>query len=335
MKKTLKILLRIALFGATAGIFAISFVFGTLCRIHYGNSPAARDIFVSTVMETFNGRFLAQWFLPEDEIERITSGKGRIDFNPDSEDEEDDSTPVDVVTEIPEEKKYDTELITVSGSTFSGKLLIVSDPARVSVVTSEPFAENGRGMKLLELAEMSDSLAAINGGAFADLGGDMPLGLVISGGQVLNGDEDKEYSIVGFNKDNKLIVGMMTISEAVSLGLRDALSFSPILVQDGKAANVSGYSLGLNPRTAIGQRADGAVLLLIIDGRQPQSLGATYQDLIDIMLEYGAVNACNLDGGSSSIMVYKGEIITKCCSLYGPGRIPTCFAVANTEEDGE
>lgn len=334
MKKTLKIIFKILLVCFTAGAFGMAFVFGVLTRIHYGPSEAARNIFVSTVMETYNGRFLAEWFHSEEKIEEITTGAGRIDFTPDSEKKENEEVQTEVSTEIPEEKKPDIELINISGATYNGKLLIVSDPARVSVVTSQPFEENGRGLKLKELAETSDSVAAINGGAFADNGGDMPLGLVISGGEIVFcGDATRKYTIVGFNNENKLITDKMTATEALENGIRDALSFSPILVKDGVPTNVSGYSLGLNPRTAIGQRADGAVLLLVIDGRQPQSLGATYQDLINIMVEYGAVNACNLDGGSSSLMVYENEIITKCCSLYGPGRIPTCFAVAEVTAD--
>ena len=59
-----------------------------------------------------------------------------------------------------------------------------------------------------------------------------------------------------------------------------------------------------NPRTAVGQRKDGAVVFVCIDGRQAGSAGGTYKDVIDIMIEYGVVNACNMDGGSSSIMFY-------------------------------
>jgi len=334
MKKALKIILRIFLVCFTAGVFGVSFIFGVLNRIHYGPSETARNIFVSTVMETFNGRFLARWFHSDEEIEAITQGIGRIDFTPDEEIEEENPPSSEVITVIPVEKKLDIELVNISGPTYNGKMLIVADPSRVSVVTSIPFQENGRGMKLKELAEVSNSVAAINGGAFADNGGDMPLGVVISNGELLHcNNATREYSIVGFNYENKLITDKMTAAEAIENGLRDAISFSPILIKDGKPTNVSGYSLGLNPRTAIGQRADGAVLLLVIDGRQPQSLGATYQDLIDIMVDYGAVNACTLDGGSSSLMVYEGEVITKCCSLYGPGRIPTCFAVAEVLTD--
>ena len=42
-----------------------------------------------------------------------------------------------------------------------------------------------------------------------------------------------------------------------------------------------------------------------LTSRQAGSIGATYKDIIDILQEYGAVNACNMDGGSSSIMYYR------------------------------
>ena len=69
---------------------------------------------------------------------------------------------------------------------------------------------------------------------------------------------------------------------------------------------------GIQPRSAIGQTARGEVLLLIIDGRAPgYSIGATLGDCADILKKYDAVQACNLDGGSSSIMYYNGREITK------------------------
>lgn len=67
--------------------------------------------------------------------------------------------------------------------------------------------------------------------------------------------------------------------------------------------------------------------MLVIDGRQVNSLGASYADVINVMLEYGAVNAANLDGGSSSLMYYKGEYINSCASLYGPRNMPTSIIV--------
>ena len=105
------------------------------------------------------------------------------------------------------------------------------------------------------------------------------------------------------------------------------LLFTPTLIVNGNPAEVSGTGGGLNPRTVIGQRADGAVLLLVIDGRQPHSVGATLQDCMQEMLNYGAVNAANLDGGSSSMMVYEGEVINTCASLNGSRNQPTAWLV--------
>ena len=110
--------------------------------------------------------------------------------------------------------------------------------------------------------------------------------------------------------------------------MRDAVSFiTPALIVNGKAADILGTGGGLNPRTAIGQRADGAVLLLVIDGRQSHSIGANYKDLMDVMLQYGAVNAANLDGGSSTLMVYNDQILNVCASLYGSRKLPTAILV--------
>ena len=119
----------------------------------------------------------------------------------------------------------------------------------------------------------------------------------------------------------------MTGQQAVDRGVRDALSFGPILIVNGEPSAVNGSGSGLNPRTAIGQCADGTIILLVIDGRSAASLGASYADLINIMLENGAVNAANLDGGSSSMMYYKGQIINNCSSLIGDRGIPTSVIV--------
>ncbi len=225
------------------------------------------------------------------------------------------------------------EVYEVHGATYNGWMMVVQDPSRVGVgVCREKFSSKP-GLRLHEIAERYNGVAAVNGGGFSDSGGlgngGRPLGLVISGGEVLNkANINSDHAIVvGFNRDNVLLVGKMTSEEALEKGMRDALAFGPALVVNGEAARVSGSSSGLNPRTAIGQRADGAVLLLVIDGRQASSLGATYSDLISVMVEYGAVNAVNLDGGSSSLMYYKGEYLNKGVILTGSRDIPTAFVV--------
>ena len=115
------------------------------------------------------------------------------------------------------------------------------------------------------------------------------------------GEKSREYEVIGINKKGILVLGKMTAQQALDQGIVEALNFGPYLVMNGQACEIKSMTeAGLNPRTAIGQRADGAMLILTIDGRQPSSMGATYEDLIEIMMSYGAVNAANLDGGSST-----------------------------------
>ena len=79
---------------------------------------------------------------------------------------------------------------------------------------------------------------------------------------------------------------------------------------------------------SLAETADGAVLLLVIDGRQTISLGCTWIDMIDIFLEFGAVNASNLDGGSSSQMIYNDETLNINASVIGLRPLPTTFLVS-------
>ena len=158
--------------------------------------------------------------------------------------------------------------------------------------------------------------AAINAGAFNDDGtassyvGSTPLGLVMSNGNCVwtSGKQPGLEGFAGFNEDNILVVSKTNLSqsEAENLKIRDGCCFGPVLIVNGEV-NLEAYNnkSGFNPRTAIGQRADGAVIFVCIDGRQAGSLGGTYADIINIMQEYGAVNACNMDGGSSSVMMYR------------------------------
>ncbi len=220
------------------------------------------------------------------------------------------------------------EIIEVRGGSYVGFLMKVADPSRLFVGVCGEYGGENQGKTIIQLAKSYNATAAINAGGFEDENGTgnggIPLGLVISHGELLFGSPNKKYDVIGFNNDNILIVGNMTAQAALDAGIRDAVSFGPVLVMNGKASSVKGAGSGVNPRTAIGQCADGTVLLLVVDGRQASSLGCTYADLIDIMLGHGAVNAANLDGGTSSGMYYDGKLVNK--GLFYRG-LPTCFIV--------
>ena len=225
------------------------------------------------------------------------------------------------------------EVYSVKSGTYSGYMMVVKDPSRVTVGTCRDKFTSEKGLQLKDIAKRYDALAAINGGGFEDSGGvgngGKPVGLVISEGKVMHTGSGGKYNItVGFNQDNIMVIAKdMSKGEAEKKGIRDAITFGPALVVNGEPVSVKGQSSGLNPRTAIGQRADGAVLMLVIDGRQASSLGATYSDLISIMLEYGAINAINMDGGSSSLIYYKGEYLNAGVVLTGSRKMPTAFIV--------
>jgi len=299
---------------------------GAVAMIDLGPSPAVRDLFVVTVTQTSAGGFLASMFLDEATIAEIIE-KNSVAGS-------DEITDGDNVVIGGGDENYDLdkiEVFDVTGPTYKGKMMVVNDPSRV-FVGSIPDYTVERGNTVQEIVAMYDGVAGVNGGGFEDIAGRgkgaTPLGLVISQGEWLNGYAGQGYyHVVGFNQEDKLVVGYMTGARAKELGLRDAVAFGPALIINGEPVEVTGSGGGLNPRTALGQRADGAVLILVIDGRQPNSLGASFLDIIEIMQEYGAVNCGNLDGGTSSNMVYNNEVITNCCSLYGPRDLPTAIVV--------
>ena len=225
------------------------------------------------------------------------------------------------------------EVYSVVGGTYQGYMMVVKDPSRVTVGTCRDKFDGSKGLQLKDIAKRYDAVAAINGGGFEDSGGvgngGTPVGLVVSEGKVKHTGRNRNYNItVGFDNNNIMVLARnMSDDDARAKGIRDAITFGPALIVNGEPASVRGESSGLNPRTAIGQRKDGAVLMLVIDGRQASSLGATYSDLITIMLEYGAVNAINMDGGSSSLMYYKGEYLNSGVVLTGSRKMPTAFIV--------
>jgi len=327
-----------------------------------GPSDHFRQIFITSLMESSAGPIAARMVLTDDQINEILANNTTIEF-----DQITDPALVSVMREeaeaaaaaaaqagIDAETNLDPdgdgiEIHEISGPMYHGMMMIVYDPSRVICATIDNYTHSGAGMTLQQLIEKYGAVAGINGGQYEDesgLGiGGWPVGVVMSQGVLRADNADEFYEAgtdengdliyetrtalptVGFTQDDILVVGTFGGGYAESIGLRDAVSFGPALIVNGVAANYSGVGGGLNPRTAIGQRADGAVLMLCIEGRRSTSMGATMADLIDIMVEYGAVNAFNLDGGMSSSMVYNGEEIVDNANIRGDRAIPTAWVV--------
>lgn len=305
-------------------------VVGAVTVICRGPSGSAAEVFVNTVMETSAAKFVAHIYYSDEEVEAILRKYSVI--------ETDEVTqPSQPFEPLPEDEKNDIIVEEVLGSTFRGRMMIVRDPSRVQVAAL-PVYDGRPGKRVEEFYADSGAIAAINAGGFEDVGGvgngGTPIGIVIHDSKLLYGSRHATSSVIGFDQNDVLVVGNMTGQEALDRGLRDAISFGPVFIVNGKLMDITGNGGGLNPRTVIGQRADGAVLLLVIDGRQPSSLGASYKDCAQIMLDYGAVNAANLDGGSSSMMMYHGEILNVSASLYGSRKLPDAVVVMPESKEG-
>lgn len=322
-------ILRLLLVLLILVLALLIFLYRTLCIVYTGDNSYVKEIVSLTLLETSAATFIPPLFLTESELAAMLE-KNTVEFT----DAVTDITLVDIDTQM---ENFDgIELIELKGDTYKGRLIIVNDPSRVYLATPEAGFNNSiGGTKLEDLVARDGAIAGINGGGFEDPNGtgngSIPMGYVIENGVLTYGNLSDRDSVVGFDSNNKLIVGFMTAQEALSNDIQNGLCFSlgttGALIINGTPVNIIGTGGGLNPRTSIGQRADGAVLLLSIDGRQAHSLGASYDDLIKIFLEYGAVNAGNLDGGSSSLMVYEDEIVSVTSSLYGSRRLPTAFLV--------
>ena len=267
----------------------------------------------------------------EDQDKKPPSGADTSE--PGADDTTDVTTPPD--TTPPEPADNGVEVIDIKGGTYNGKLIIVKDPSRVRVGTLPTYGDSYTGKTLRKFISETGAIGGINAGGFYDEGGSgtgaEPDGIVIRGGEIIWGTAEEMYHcVIGFDKNNILHVGNMTGAQALADGIVDGLSFEggPLLVVNG-VPETTKHKLngGLNPRTAIGQRADGAILLLVINGRQANSLGATHADTCNIMASYGAVNAANLDGGSSSLMIYDGETLTQSAYFLGERKLPNVFLI--------
>lgn len=301
----------------TVLVFLLVAVYSTLYVVVNGDCQPLRERLVLSATQASATKWLPSLFMPQSEVDKIVEKSYLVTTDIISLDDylsDKDNTPSQDSTE-----KWDNAIDgmifeTVKGSTFTGYVLLIKDPSRVYVGTSSDFKSNQVGMKIFDMAAKEDAVAIINAGEFADPGGqgtgNNPMGITYSKGALVWEDSLKR-TFIGFDENNKLIVTeSMTKSQAEQLGIRDGVSFQNgntlITSEDGEIViHYSDYNTGTAQRTAIGQCADGTVILLVTDGRTASSIGATKNDVIDIMVKYGAVTAGMLDGGSSSLMYYE------------------------------
>ena len=312
VKKVLLVLVILAIIGVSTGGFLL-----------YGPYSGFRDWLITTAMTTMTHQYFATWFY-DDETIKASLAKNKVE-----EVNEITNTNTIVINNTVEETVYENEyeravlekdpnnndykIIEINGKGYSGYLAVIYDPSRIKTVYTKKLGTSGQYLK--QMAKDNDALIAINGGGFEDpnfnSNGADPLGITFSGGKLITSKTWRGTGgLIGFTEDNKLVLGKMTVKQAQEMKVRDGVTFGPFLIINGKKSTILGNGgWGTAPRTAIGQRKDGIVLFLVIDGRTVTKPGANMNDLIEIMENYGAYNAANLDGGTSSAMVVNGEII--------------------------
>lgn len=345
--------LRILIVFFTTILMIVIFAVGVVFVLEKGPSRRATELFALSCNETSALKWVPGMFLSKKEVKAILNPEPEapslegsvIKINGDkmnivykSSEPEADAMILPYVPTDGETASGDgttengpvLELVDLRGGTYKGKMLLVHDPSRVTVGSIDSFG--GAGITLSQFLEKYDAIACTNAGGFEDENGKgkggIPDGIVIRDGQIVYGSAGSSYrDVVGFDADNKLHVGNMTGAQALEEGIINGTSFElgPVLIKDGERQPLP--TSGINPRTAIGQTADGTVIMVAIEGRMVDSLGATSADLIDLFEKYGAVNAANLDGGSSSGLYYEGERITRSSSVIGDRPLPTAIIV--------
>jgi exopolysaccharide biosynthesis protein len=229
----------------------------------------------------------------------------------------------------------------IAGNGWNGYVMLVHNPKLVRLVAAN--VHNGMGEYITDMIQRTGAIAGTNASGFDDPHGSswggVPVGLVMIGGKVVQWPQAKtaSWTTVGFTRDGVMVMGNYSVAQLQRLGVRDAVQFHPELVVNGEPMIKYGDGgWGYGPRTAIGQRKDGTVIFMVINGRfhGGAQMGASQRQVMDEMLKYGAVNACALDGGSSSVMYGNGRILNSPSTLdpNGQRHLPNAWLVFPTEE---
>lgn len=337
--KGLKLLGKLLLLVVETVLLLAIALYGVMYVLAKGPSPTARELFVRSVRETSAIGFLAELYLSQEEIAQIETARDQVEEFAETDtslitiqqpEENQEAGPKADAWGLVDEDGDGIILQEVKGEGYSGYMMVVLDPSRV-IMGSVPESYHARGYTVEEMVARFDAVAGTNAGGFYDPDGNgngsIPDSMTVFRGEVYYSQMGTRDGFAGIDSNHILHVGKLTAEDVKARDIQYGVSFGPVLIANGEIALAEDNVGGLNPRTAIGQRSDGAVLLLVIDGRQVISIGATYMDLVEIFLEYGAVNACNLDGGSSTLMWYGDHYVNNCASVIGIRPVPTTFLV--------
>ena len=352
----------------TLAILAVFAVFSICNTVANGPSETVRDTLVLSALQASATKWVPGLFLDDETVQGILDRSNErvieeVDFDDIGNSENDDDDPNQSTETVDEWEGHEdgVKLDVVVNNTFKAYVMLVKDPKRVYTgVSSQNFKTAKRGERIYVAAEKAGAVAAINAGEFEDSGGTgsgaAPMGMTVSEGKIVWNDGLKR-TFIGFDANDKLVVKEgITEAEVKELQIRDGVSFQKgnalIETVNGSTIAYTGSGdLGVAQRTAIGQRKDGTVILIVTDGRSANSLGATRDDVINLMLKYGAVCAGMLDGGSSAMMYYadyvnkydvdestldeyqKLGVVNKYKAFTKPRYLPTFFMVRAVDEN--
>lgn len=291
----------------------------------YGPFEDARKTFVDSAMESMHYQWLATTFLSDEKIAEITGV---------NESAGDVKTQDNSLIEIPKVRSENIERVDLTGNPkFNGYALVISDPSRVKVGVTSKLGKEGETVS--QIAETYDAVAAINGGYFTDAegaqewtqNGGIPTGyLMTEGNEVWNKVGSASTSIVAITDAGNLIFGKFTVAELKKKNVKEAMTYIDTLVSGGNPVSISDGST--SPRTMIGQREDGAIVLVVLDSKNPVSrIAATLKEAQEVMIELKCYNAVNLDGGKSATMYLDGEVINNPSNALGERSIASGFIV--------
>lgn len=312
----------------------------TFLFILYGPIDNFRNWLITTAMQTMNHQYLCKWFYNDKEIDYILSQNYVLESGESTDEslinKEEKVTYANEYEEaiLKRDKDAKYKIIELDVNGCKGYLAAIYDPSKVKLAVTQKLGYSGQ--YVTTMAKNSNAILAINGGGFSDPGnssmGGTPTGITISNGKLVThgqyGTQTQGGGIIGFTNDNNLVLLKNTSArEAINKGVRDAVTWGPFLIVNGNPSFIKGNGgWGYAARTAIGQRADGIVLFLAINSNTTRTNGADMVDLTEIMQNYGAINAANLDGGTSTVMVlpkaealkYRNDCVDDYCYINDP-----------------
>lgn len=223
-----------------------------------------------------------------------------------------EQTAVSLATENDAETSVSMETYRVYDTDIYVATVTLSDITSLRSAFAEGTYGKNITAKTSEIAEGVNALLAING----DYYGVQESGYVIRNGilyrsSARNGQQDlviySDGSTEFISEDD------VTAEELMEKGAWQVLSFGPALISEGEISvseeEEVGKAMKSNPRTAIGFLEDGSLVFVVSDGRTEKSEGLSLYEMAEFLTSIGVVNAYNLDGGGSSTMVYRGELI--------------------------